>query len=97
MGYPSNNPPKTDIVIDNFKCKFYIIWLYLFIYSYKKENGLIVIDIDRNQINIPESVEIVEFPIEFVQSLKSKISEMDLHIVQTKKLSRYIYMYSITV
>ncbi len=72
-------------------------YLPLFIYFYKKENGLIVIDIDRNQINIPEIVEIVDFPIEFVQSLKSKISEMDIHIVQTKKLSRSIYIYLIAI
>ena len=49
---------------------------------------MVIIDIDKNTINIPETIRLQEFPIEFVKTLKSKIFEIDLHIVQTKKLSR---------
>ena len=50
---------------------------------------MVVIDIDKNKITIPDTVRLVDFPIEFVESFKSKISEIDFHIIQTKKLSRY--------
>ena len=50
---------------------------------------MVVIDIDKNKITIPDTVRLLDFPIEFVESFKSKISEIDFHIIQTKKLSRY--------
>ena len=66
-------------------------------FFFLKENELVIVDIDKNQIIIPNTIKLVEFPSEYVESLKYKLLGIDLHLIQTKKLTRLIKMSSYTL
>jgi hypothetical protein len=53
---------------------------------------LIIIDIDNDRINIPEEIQLIDFPSTNLNSLKEKLSNVDFNSLQTKLILSPVIM-----
>ncbi len=53
---------------------------------------MIIIDIDNDRINIPEEIQLIDFPSTNLNSLKEKLSNVDFNSLQTKLILSPVIM-----
>lgn len=52
----------------------------------KKSNGLIIVDLDKNCVNLPTGVELIDFPEQELVLLRKDLENIDFDIVETNKI-----------
>ena len=53
---------------------------------------MIIVDIDRGQVNVPSCLNLIDFPASSVHSLTNKLANIDLFMSHTKKLTSPLKM-----